>query len=320
MTRKFLTGCFAVAVLTIATSANAQELFRDNLESGVGWGVNSSSADISATFGFDYGAVGIAIPEAPNTRIGDAPSTGLRAAANVADPAGAESFTVYTLAGNFTGSYQLRFDAWINYDLDAFYNNGQAGTTEFMGGGLGYDNAAADVGPGAQILATGDGGSGSDWRVFADGTFLTTGEMEAGTRNGFDPYYADFLPSQTAPAGQTAQTYGGTDGSIAGSPGFQWITFEINTNAQNKSAVYIEKPGGERLLLTIINSGGDRPYTSDGNIGLTFADFFSSVAANPELQFSVFDNVEVNRIPEPGTLLLAATAGLALVGRRRRRI
>lgn len=313
MTRQHVCiGTIAMYAVVCAVSAGAQELFRDNLESAAGWGVNSTG-DTSATFGFDYSIGALSIPEAPNTRGGDAPTTGMLAQANIVEPAAGESFIAYPVGQNFTGNYQLRFDAWMNFDADAYYNGGAAGTTEFMGGGIGYDNVGSDIGVGAQVIATGDGGSGSDWRAFGDGSFLSTSEMIAGTRNGFDFYYSSFLPSVSPPAGQAQLSAGD---SIAGSPGFQWITFEINT-AHGKSAVFIEKPGGERLHIATINANGTRPYTSDGNIGLIYADFFSSVAAVPGLQFGLFDNVEVNAIPEPGSIaLLLGGCGLAFYGRR----
>lgn len=312
-----ITGCFAGLMLLAAAPIEAAELFRDNLQDGVNWEVNSTSADVSAAFGFDYGMAGLSIPEAPNTRPGDAATRGLRVGANLADPPSAESLIAYPIGQNFTGAYQLRFDAWMNLDLDALYNNDSAGITEFIGGGIGYDSVSAGVNTGAQIIATGDGGSVSDWRAFADGNFLSSAEMTAGTRNGFDPYYSDFLPAVVPPVGQL-QTYVGPDGSVAGSPGFQWLTFEVNT-ANGRSGIWIEKPDGDRLHLTTVNADGSQPYTSDGNIGLIYADFFSSVAAVPQLQFGLFDNVEVNSIPEPNTmfLLVGAILGLVACGYRR---
>ena len=145
--------------------------------------------------------------------------------------------------------------------------------------------------------------------------------MAAGTRNGFDSYYSDFLPSVLPPAGQL-QIYNGPDGGIAGSPGFQWVTFEINS-ANGIASINLEKPGGDRLRIATYGAGyGPAPvsYTSDGNIALIYTDWFSSIAAVPALQFGLFDNVEVNRIPEPSTaILLAAGLGGVLVMRRRLR-
>ncbi len=314
-----LSTTVACAAAFAADAMGQTELFRDNLEDGTNWGVNSTSDDVAATFGFDYGISALSIPEAPNTRVGDAPTTGLKAEANIIDPAAAESFIAYPIGQNFTGKYKLRFDAWMNFDLDAFYNNGQAGTTEFIGGGIGYngvDSGVGTVGGGAQVIATGDGGSGSDWRVFAADAFLGTAEMEAGSRNGFDPHYADFLPSQPSPPGQL-QIDLNTPGGVAGSPGFQWITFEVITDDQI-GQINIEKPNGERLRIATFNQA-NRPFQSDGNIGLYYADLFSSVAAVAPLQFGLFDNVEVSTVPEPATaMLFAAGLGGVLLFRRRR--
>ena len=41
------------------------------------------------------------------------------------------------------------------------------------------------------FVASGDGGSAGDWRVF-DPQFVPTTYMPAGTRNGDVPYYSDF--------------------------------------------------------------------------------------------------------------------------------
>lgn len=310
-TRRFCIVLPCCVVLASARMVAAQELFRDELTSGAGWGVNASSGDSAATFGYDYSADDI--PEAPNTLGGDTATTGVKLEANIT--AGAlDVFTLYPVGQSFTDNYQLRFDAWMNYDADERINGGSAATTELIGGGIGYDDTSADIGAGAQILATGDGGSGSDWRAFADGAFLDPAEMAAGDRNGFNAYYSDFLPGVAPPAGQAQVDF---PPGIAGSPGFQWVTFEINT-ANGKSAVFVEKPDGDRLLITTINNNGARPYTSDGNISLVYADYFSSVTSRPDLTFGLIDNVVVTQIPEPSSWLLFAMAcGLILVFRRR---
>ncbi len=65
--RRFVSLSYACVLLLLALPATqAQELFRDELASGVGWGMNATSADAAATFGYDYSADGI--PEAPNSR------------------------------------------------------------------------------------------------------------------------------------------------------------------------------------------------------------------------------------------------------------
>ncbi|TWT77750.1 hypothetical protein Pla123a_15460 [Posidoniimonas polymericola] len=311
MTSNFLKG-FALLVLALAaTPASAAALYSNEMASASGWGFNAfgsaaSAGDYAVTFGYDYSAD--FIPEAPNSQVGDTATSGVKLEANLAGGA-ASGFTLYPTGQSFSGNYQLRFDVWMNYDADERINGGSAGTTEFIGGGIGYDNASADIGAGAQIIATGDGGSGSDWRAFADGTFLAATEYVAGDRNGFNPHYSNFLPGVSPPAGQFQVD---DPAGVAGSPGFQWVTFEVNTN-NGLSTVVLEKPNGDRRTVIVI----DEPYTSDGNIGLYYADLFSSVTSRPDLTFGLIDNVVVSAIPEPTAGLLLAVAG-CLAGLRRR--
>lgn len=251
------------------------------MTSGTSWGVNASGSDYAATFGYDYSAN--SIPEAPNSRIGDAATSGLKLEANISSGT-AQFFTLYPMGQDFTGSYQLRFDAWMNY--------GTSGTTEFLGGGIGYNNSDADLTSGVEAIATGDGGSSQDWRAFDNGTYYPLG-------NGSGSPYVDFLPS--------------VNGSVAGSPGFQWITWEFDVVGGDVS-IFIEKPDASRLELTSLSSSA-----TDGNISLFYADFFSSIASPTSDTFGLIDNVTVTAIPEPTTVALALLgfAGLAVLRRRR---
>lgn len=278
-------------------TASAQ-LFRDQMNNGAAWGVNSSGSDYLATFNYDYSANGI--PEAPHSLGADIATRGLKMEANLVTPADVQFFTAYPLGQNFSGSYQLRFDAWMNYSSSA--------TTEFMGGGIGYDNVTADVASGAQAIVTGDGGSTDDWRALKDGFYVPPGDMAAGTRSNADPYYANFLPS--------------VNGSIAGAPGKQWITWEFNVEG-NEVSIFIEKPNGDRLELISYNktdtSDGSSGIATDGNISLFYADFFTSVAPADGLTFGLVDNVIVTPVPEPSTIALGLMGGLAFLGAAARR-
>jgi hypothetical protein len=169
-------------------------------------------------------------------------------------------------------------------------------------------------------MATGEGGSSNDWRAFKSPPqfFIPDADMAAGTHQGSDPYYADFLPAVPAAQGQA-----GT--SVAGSPGFQWITWDIAV-VGDIVTINIEKPDASRLLIVQYDktdtSDGSAGVSTDGNISLFYADFFSSVSSNPALAFGMIDNVEVTLIPEPYTALLLAAglAGLAVAGRRGQRL
>lgn len=57
----------------------------------------------------------------------------------------------------------------------------------------------------------------------------------------------------------------------------------------------------------------------DGNISVGYFDSFTSVSDNAALSFGLVDNVRVEVIPEPSTVVLGVMglAGLVLWGRRR---
>ncbi|MEQ8848189.1 PEP-CTERM sorting domain-containing protein [Botrimarina sp.] len=295
----------AAGALFSAAAGDAEVIYRSELNGADNWGVNATP-DTSATFGFNYSTVGI--PEAPNSAPGDAATSGLKTEANISR--GASSFlTLYPVGESFSGDYQLRFDAWINFEDNV------GTSTEFIGGGLGYDGVTADVASGAQLIATGDGGSASDWRALKSGFFVDSSAMAAGTRQGSDPYYADFLPEAPAPAAQGQA--GGV--STPGSPGFQWVTYEF-TAIGGVVDVVIEKPNGDRLPIVTMDcndtSDGSNGCTIDGNISLFYADFFTSIG-NPTFQYGVFDNVVVTQIPEPTTSALLLLGAAAATRRRR---
>lgn len=308
-------------VLALPLTASAATLFSDNMDaaSAANWTkIDGGAADSLATFGYDYSADGI--PEAPSTTGGNATS-GVKLEANLS--AGAlDVFTLVPNGQNFTGTHQLRFDAWMNFNTDV----AGAGTTEFLGGGVGHNGAAADLISGAQLVATGDGGSSNDYRAFKSSTGLASDQffipdpaMVGGSHNGNIPYHTNYLPAVAPPVDQLQ---GGT--GVAGSPGFQWVTFiftAINQGGINKVRIAIQKPGsGVHPLVNIQcndTSDGSTGCTSEGNISLVYADFFSSVAPDPALQFGIIDNVTVTDVPEPASLALLGLGGLVVLRRRR---
>ncbi len=299
----------AVAALCAAASAGS-ELYRSPLESGAGW-VTTADADTSVMFGYDYSLDGL--PEAPNSRMGDLSTRGVRMRANLVQIPEAAEITLSPTGQSFSGSYRLRFDAWTNYDANERINGSSAGTTEFIGGGVGLGAAETLPLNGYSMLATNDGGSGSDWRVFTDGAFLNGTDMPAGSRNGSDPYYTDFLPGVAPPMAQAQDAF---PEGVAGSPGFQWLTFEIFVTQDDKVLFTIERPDQSRLRIAQLLTADFPGVGTDGNIGIYYADLFSSVSSRPDLAFGVIDNVIVET-PAPGATALFGVGVLALSRRRR---
>jgi PEP-CTERM motif len=301
------------AAARFADSCSAQ-LFRDEMINAAGWGINKGAdTDSAATFGYDYSADGI--PEAPHSQSGDAATSGLKLEANNGDAIQAAALlTVYPLGQSFSGDTHLRFDAWMNYDAVEANEGTANGTTEFLGGGIGYDNIGADWGAGAQSVASGDRGAVDDWRVF-DPSFVAAADMVAGDRNGSNAYYADFLPAVPTPAAQNQIGAIPPQLSMAGSPGFQWITWDIRVTG-DIVRVAIEKLNGDQLPIATWDRTV-RGTTTDGNISILYGDVFSSITPRPDLTFGVVDNVVVT-VPEPSTALLLCIGALGVAALRRR--
>jgi len=298
-----LTSLTAVVVVSYSSVCHAQAiLFQDQMTDPNGWGVNRGpEIDSAATFGYDYSADGI--PEAPNTKGGDTATSGVKLEANLDIFATSTFFTIYPTGQNFTGDYVLEFDMWMNYSTVDREDNGGAGTTEFGGGGIGYDGVTADIASGAQAMVTGEGGSGNDYRAFKSPPqfFIQDAEMVAGTHNATgSTNYTDFFPagSGVPPAIQNQLPADpNTNQNRAGSPGFQWFTWRIST-VGNRVRTEMVKPNGESLDIVSYDktdtSDGSSGVSTDGNISIFYADFFDSISANPQLTFGIADNVVVS--------------------------
>jgi hypothetical protein len=323
--RSFVPALFSGVVVICGVDTCAQTLFQDNFDSdhSANWAVQVTSGGAqSANVFFDYSTVGI--PSAPHSVGGT--TWGLRMQANTFGTAGAfpGGVSVATVGQSFTGDFRLRYDMWINFNgpLDV----GGNGSTEITAGGFGTAGTSPQVAGGTidSVLfgASGDGGSSADYRVYsptAQSSYQdTSGVYAAGTtgspRNSSNAYYAGF-GGETAPAEQLALFPGQTLATAVGAQGFAWRD------------VLVERTGDTvtwsidgTVLATVPLAG---MTLGGGDLVFSQFDIQANASTDPtsaDLQFGLIDNVRVEVIPEPTTLVLIGlgAAALALPARRRR--
>ena len=161
MKKQFSYFGVALTVMCLPALAMGATLFSDNMSNGAAWTVNAfNGADASATFGYDYGTLA-GIPAPP----GGGDTIGLRLDGNTAADANPEGGITVTPTGlSFSGNYTFSFDVWIQW------HSGGGGTTEYAGGGVGYDgtdkNGDLGTGSGGYLQLVGDGSSTRDYRMY----------------------------------------------------------------------------------------------------------------------------------------------------------
>lgn len=309
MSRKVFSVTAFILIVSVTTQA---VLFSDDfdVDSSANWNIISSSSDTSAIFAFDYSTIGVSA--SPN---GGGTTLGLRLAANMDDPASVEAITVSPVGQNFTGSYQVKFDLWVN--ANGPFPGGGAGSTEFFAAGIGYDDVTLNMGgtsgSGGWFAATGEGGSSRDYRAYKNSgeQFPESGQFFAVSGNASDPYYAAFGGIDVAAAvpAQTALYPNQTGVTSIGSAGFAWHEVVITVNG---STVLWEIDG---LSIIELDPSIGSSFSLEGNISIGYMDLFSSVSDNPYVSFGLVDNLVV--IPEPATLGLLLIGGMAVLGRKR---
>lgn len=293
-------------VLCVPSMALGATLFSDGMASGAAWTVNAVSADDTATFGYNYVAAA-GIPLAP----GGGDGLGLRLDANTTD-ALEGGVTVTPTGQSFSGNYTLSYDVWIQWDSTT------GGTTEYAGGGVGYDgttnNGDLGSGSGGYLQLVGDGSSSRDYRMYKDASeqFYASGQYNPAmaTNNGSDPFFASISPIVDMSNFDPPQT-GATGLTSLGTPGWNWTHVDMVVIGLAKT-IRISIDG--TWMGTIDgNVGSSVPLT--GAVQLFHYDRYGSVAG--QWGAAIFDNVVVTDIPEPASLSLLALGGLAMLRRRR---
>jgi GH25 family lysozyme M1 (1,4-beta-N-acetylmuramidase) len=308
------TGNYALVVTNVSGSATSSPswllvyppqatVFADNFDvnTATNWTYNKSSADNSATFAFDYSALGI--PAAPNATNGT--TRGLQMKANLSLTTAA-AVSLSPTNRSFSGDYRLHFDTWIN--VNGPFPGGGAGSTEFLTGGLGTAGnrvewtGSGTTADGYYFAVDGDGGvsagstTSGDYQVFSNATLLATssGAYIAGTdttvRDNANPYYLTAIPGGLAAPALQQSTYAQQTGNLAaGSFGFAW--HDVIVSKRGNTVDWIVD--GVRLA-----SMPNCTFTSS-SVAVGFWDYFSSLSDNNAISFGLVDNV---RVEQPATV------------------
>ena len=295
----------ATLILREDDLAQGPALFADNFDanSSSGWTINQSQPDGNATFAYDYSADGL--PSAPNSVGGT--TKGLRLRVNDTN-ATASGISLSPTGKNFTNDYRLRFDVWINYNGPLF--DGGSQSTEFFAAGIGtkgittqWSLGGATV-DGIWFAIDGDGGNGSDYRVWRSNVNQTAagnpGLFPAGAQNVGNAYYAEFGGDPAPAAQQAAFPFDQTGTAGTGNPGFAWhdmIIDKIGTNI----TWYLDglKIAGPGVGATVLSS----------NIFVGFYDPTAGVSPIPDLAFAVVDNLRVLTLQRPNVTSIQTISG-----------
>jgi hypothetical protein len=195
---------------------------------------------------------------------------------------------------SLSGSYEVSFDMWIDYQKPNGTGNG---TTQLTGTGVGTAGTSAvwqNAGDCVYFMVTGDGGSSIDYRAYTPGAALAADASpvyaagaHTGNRNNTDAYYSTF-GGVSAPAAQVTLYPGQTGTTPVGTPGFAWRDVRIK-KAGNTITWTIDGKLIATVDATSLTLGG-------ANILFNYADFNATSSTDVDstnLLFGLIDNVRV---------------------------
>jgi hypothetical protein len=330
MNRLIYLAMLCATIALAAATADAAGIFNDNFDTdtSANYNINSAGGNNAATFAFDYGTVGI--PAAPNS---GGTTRGLKLEANYLNSNDAtEIFTGVSVSPkNFsvTGDFDIMFDLWQNSigPFTGTSGDGGSGSTQVTDWGWGTAGTSAQwagARDGIVFGTTGEGNSGSDWRVYPNsGTQPTTSPPyvavpgagdDASVQNSVHSYYTANFPGQAPPAAQAALFASQTGAPQNGTTAFKWHNVLISKRGNALTWRMNGLPIANVDISTTGTLGGSNIFFGQSDINAT-----ASADANVRsLLFGVIDNVMVVQIPEPSSMLLCCLATLVACGLRRR--
>ncbi|MBM3847853.1 MAG: hypothetical protein FJ405_16405, partial [Verrucomicrobia bacterium] len=305
-------GLLAAAALVSSPSLDglrAATLFEDNFDadSSANWSVQSSSADFTVEFAFDYSAVqysyqdpvtsviaNLVIPSAPRSAAGGTKALKLTVNKND-DVAATSGVSAYPKNQLFSGNYALQFDLWLNYNGNVA---GGTGSTEFATFGINHVGDTVNwggdptTGDGVWFAVSGENGASRDYRAYQFNTATSKPVELLGANAGLigtDPFSQPLFGDRfTSPPFENL-----------GCIGKRWVAVEVRQlNGELSWSI-----DGFVIARRANTSGFDA-----GTIMLGTMDVFASIAEPRTQNYALFDNVRVVSIEDAPLSVVAVRA------------
>jgi len=314
----------AAVLLGAALSSQAQQLYFEDFEVDHSldnsWATNSAG-DSPADLYFDYSTIGIL--SAPHSSGGSTRGVKLNCNLGLLSPGvfpGGVSVSPMNYGLSPDTNFVIHCDVWLNFNGPA--PGGGAGSTQLSGVGYGTAGATPQIIGSADsyyAIASAEGGSGSDYRVYTAAFPGSVGDLTgylAGSRNNTAALYSTNFPSQTAPAAQLALYSQQSGATAAGCQGWAWhdvaieklgpfVTWSIDGVELVKLDMSTNGIGGGSSL------GGDKLVLTIGDINATTSAADPNAAA---LAFALFDNLRVSNIVANVVTVTSPSPGAAEAG------